>query len=472
MALARPMRGMLAGLVVAAGLASAAIARNVDLVTLPPREAVQLTIYNSEDLTLVKEVRSVTFKKGLNRLQFFWAGTLIDPTSVFFRPLEKESEIEVLDTAFPGDRPQVLIWTVESKLEGQVKVEVSYFTSGISWAADYVMITDPNETAMFFDGHVTVTNNSGEDYEGAQVRLVVGVVNLVEKIQHLAQARVSGPEELRRHRRDALREVLESDEICFECAACDTEGGGSGGRARRPPTIVKEGLSEYFVFTVEGEQTVRNGWAQRMVSFKAAAVPFEVLYRYRPHQYGARPVRFFVLANDAEHKLGESPLPDGVIRVFRQNGGGGGLFGFFRRDTRDGLAYYTTQSTKYVPIKEKIELNVGTDGQIVYERSVLDVARSDFIFDHSPPQVVGWNELQKWQEEVRNYRAKPIKMEVRHVIPGHVEFKLEDSPTLFDYHTVEYTVEVKAGRKHRWLSEGLFHLGRHQKQDRVELVKP
>ena len=47
-----------------------------------PRRAdtVQLTIYNSEDLTLVRETRTVTFKKGVNPLQFSWANTLIDPT--------------------------------------------------------------------------------------------------------------------------------------------------------------------------------------------------------------------------------------------------------------------------------------------------------------------------------------------------------------------------------------------------------
>ena len=245
--------------------------------------------------------------------------------------------------------------------------------------------------------------------------------------------------------------------------------GGGGGmlesateriRVRKPPKVVKEGLSEYFVFSVEGTQTVKNGWSQRMVSFKAAEVPFEVLYRYRPHQYGARPVRFFVLANDEEHKLGDSPLPDGVIRVFR-------------RGERDGLAYYTTQSTKYIPIREKIELNVGTDDQIVYERSVLDVGRSNFIFNERPrvPQVVGWDELVKWQEEVRNYRDKAVTIEIRHVLSGHVEFQMEDSPTLFDYHTVEYTVTVPAHETRRWLSEGLFHLGRNAKQDRVELLK-
>ncbi|MCX6686855.1 MAG: hypothetical protein NT112_00475, partial [Methanoregula sp.] len=71
--------------------------------------------------------------------------TLIDPTSAYFRPLQQENQIEVLDTTFPADRPQVLIWNVESKFEGQVQVEVSYFTSGISWNADYVMITDAAE---------------------------------------------------------------------------------------------------------------------------------------------------------------------------------------------------------------------------------------------------------------------------------------------------------------------------------------
>ena len=56
-------------------------ARNVDLSTVPKRDTVQLTIYNSEDLTLVRETRTITFKKGINPLQFSWANTLIDPTA-------------------------------------------------------------------------------------------------------------------------------------------------------------------------------------------------------------------------------------------------------------------------------------------------------------------------------------------------------------------------------------------------------
>jgi hypothetical protein len=36
---------------------------------------------------------------------------------------------------------------------------------------------------------------------------------------------------------------------------------------------------------------------------------------------------------------------------------------------------------------------------------------------------------------------------------------------------VEYVVEMPAREKQKWTSEGLFHLGRNQKQNRVELKK-
>jgi hypothetical protein len=73
-------------------------AENVDLSTVPTRNTVQLTIYNSEDLTLVRETRKVTFKPGANPLQFSWANTLIEPTSVELRFLTSREKLTVLDT--------------------------------------------------------------------------------------------------------------------------------------------------------------------------------------------------------------------------------------------------------------------------------------------------------------------------------------------------------------------------------------
>ena len=113
---------------------------------MPARQGVQLTIYNSEDLTLVRETRKVSFKPGANPLQFSWANTLIDPTSVQLRFLTHPDKLELLDTTFPHDKPQMLYWNVQSELDGEAMVEITYFTSGISWSADYLCIANPAET--------------------------------------------------------------------------------------------------------------------------------------------------------------------------------------------------------------------------------------------------------------------------------------------------------------------------------------
>src|SRR6266850_6237106 len=77
----------------------------VNVVSLPGRDAVQLTIYNSVDLTVVTERRVLAFRKGMNRLEFSWANTLIDPTSVEFKPITHAQEIDILDVSFPPRVP-------------------------------------------------------------------------------------------------------------------------------------------------------------------------------------------------------------------------------------------------------------------------------------------------------------------------------------------------------------------------------
>src|SRR2546422_261557 len=122
-------------LVVAVSVVTTATAR-INVVTLPGRDTVQLTIYNSADLTLVKETRTLTFRKGMNRLEFSWANTLIDPTSVEFRALTHADQVEVLDVSFPPRVTNALEWRINSETAGEVVCAIRYFTSGITWGAD------------------------------------------------------------------------------------------------------------------------------------------------------------------------------------------------------------------------------------------------------------------------------------------------------------------------------------------------
>ena len=80
-------------------LANLATAK-VDLVTLPSRDTTQLTIYNSADLTLVRDSRSLTLKEGDYRLQFSWENTLIDPTSLSIAAKAHADQIEITDLTY------------------------------------------------------------------------------------------------------------------------------------------------------------------------------------------------------------------------------------------------------------------------------------------------------------------------------------------------------------------------------------
>src|ERR1700692_660644 len=92
--------------------APVSLARNVDLSTVPKRNTVQLTIYNSEDLTLVRATPSVTFKSATSPLQFSRATTLMAPTAVQLRFLSQPEKLDVVDTTFPPDKPQMPYWNV------------------------------------------------------------------------------------------------------------------------------------------------------------------------------------------------------------------------------------------------------------------------------------------------------------------------------------------------------------------------
>jgi hypothetical protein len=443
---------------------------NIDLSTVPQRDTVQLTIYNSEDLTLVRETRKVTFKKGINPLQFSWAGTLIDPTSVELRFLSQADKLVVLDTTFPHDKPQMLYWSVNSEFGGEATIQITYFTSGITWSADYVCIADAGERTVGFEGFVRIQNGSGEEYESAQVRLVVGTINLVEKIAQLANIPASQVPNMDADRLRDLRFKAAEDAMALAGGALAPQAATT---SPAPKEIIKEGLSEYFIFTIEGTETIPTGWSKRLRSLEGQPVPLKIQYRYRPAEYGEQLVRMYLLTNNKDSKLGTSPLPDGVVRVFRANG-------------RDGLSYLAQQTIKYVPIGDKIELNLGPDPEVIFELIKLKAFR-DNIWLHTGERVdlrrvedgivvrqgrgsvAGWDDHEVYSQRIRNYTAKEIDVEMRRTLPGHVIFRSQLAPKLHDFQTVEIASRVAAGKRADLLFEVVRKQGTNAKQNNVTL---
>ncbi len=126
-----------------------------------------------------------------------------------------------------------------------------------------------------------MTNNSGEEYEDAQVRLVVGTDQPRGEDRRTcprAPANVDQAcDEAKAHfRGEVLRKAMEMPRR--RCRRAD----GAAASAEKPKEVAKEGLGEYFIYTIEGTETIRNGWSKRMRSLEAAKVPVKIQYRYRP----------------------------------------------------------------------------------------------------------------------------------------------------------------------------------------------
>jgi hypothetical protein len=368
----------------------------IELVVLPRREDVQLTIYNAADLTLVREKRNLTLKRGWNWLQFMWANTLIDPTSLTLEPLEHQGEVQVQQLVFPPRLKDLGRWLIRSETDGQVPFELTYFTSGLSWRAFYMGTLSQDEKTMRLEGYVRVSNNSGEDYEDAQTRLIVGRIHLLDQIAELARRQYpyGSP--------SAVRMFLERN-TAFEDMELQVEQVYNfGGRLAEPlkrKDIQKEGLSEYFLYTIEGTETIPNEWGKRLLSFQTDDIPVAGLCKYDEQRWGDRTIRFLTFANDKEHKLGETPLPDGMVRVYG------------RADEQGHLSYVGGMDVKYIPVGAEIELELGPARLVEIKPVLMDYRTANYSFD-AKGEVDGWDEVRTWKVEIVNARSLPVKVEV------------------------------------------------------------
>ncbi len=378
---------------VLAGIVSA----KVDLVTLPNRDTTQLTIYNSADLTLVRDGRSLTLKEGNNKLQFSWANTLIDPTSLSMLPKAHADKIDIAALTFPPRVQNLGLWDITSEIGGSVPVEISYLTSGLSWRAVYMGTLTEDEKTMRLQGYVRVSNNSGEDYENAQTRLIVGQVHILDQIAELARRQYP-------YGRPGERsyEILyeKSEELKRVPPPMPAKVMAMDNLAMKPKEIKKEGLSEYFLYTIEGTETIPNTWSKRLPSFDTDDIPVVNLYKFEEDRYGPAVIRYLSFKNDDEHKLGETPIPGGMLKVYRTV------------DNAQHLSYEGQSGFKYIPVGEDVELNLGAVSDVIVEPKLMNTETDNYRFDKHG-NVNGWDEILTYRLGLKNTRNLPVKIELK-----------------------------------------------------------
>jgi hypothetical protein len=243
--------------------------------------------------------------------------------------------------------------------------------------------------------------------------------------------------------------------------------------------VIKEGLSEYFLFTIEGREDIKDKEPKRLVALKVAEVPLECFYKLSDRDGGRQFTKFYRFKNlklrdekgqekklSAMENLGLSPLPNGMVRLFSE---------YQNRD----LAYVGGTETKYVPIADRVEVNVGTDKDITVRRRLKDQQIANVVARQSKKRLddtfvlyydlIDYDQTMFYEEEIVSGKPVEAKTEVErrfednvvvwgggdppkdwtsnaagayvdlHKVPGRVE--------RVDQNHVKYFLDLKPGKK-------------------------
>ncbi len=144
------------------------------------------------------------------------------------------------------DRPTLVV-KLASQQAGDVPVDLSYLTRGLSWAADYVAELSPDEKTLNLNGWVTLTNMSGIAYNNAKLQLVAGEVNQYQPQPPMPMAEMMAAAGM------AVRRQKMSSEAAFEYHLYSLD---------RPTTLKENQTKQVALLAAEsgaGREEIRAG---------------------------------------------------------------------------------------------------------------------------------------------------------------------------------------------------------------------
>ncbi len=147
--------------VILCGFAPPSLA-GVKLITLPPRQRVELQLDNPH-VTLVEEERLVPLTAGLNEVVFAWANASIDKNSIQLRCLTDPDQIRILSVSYPPNE-NALIWQVASPRAVSARMRISYIIDRLDKSFAYRAVASHDETTLTLRQYIQLHNNANEEF--------------------------------------------------------------------------------------------------------------------------------------------------------------------------------------------------------------------------------------------------------------------------------------------------------------------
>ncbi len=306
-----------------------------------------------------------------------------------------------------------LDWVIEAEKPGKTQAEFSYVTGGLSWDADYNVVSAENSDVLSLVGWVTMTNQCGKTFENAKIKLMAGDVSKIQPPGLHMYAQV------------------------FAAAGV---GGGVGG-----PPVTEKPFEEYHLYELHRPSTLHDQETKQVEFVRAEGIQSKRIYVYdgvkinqsqyqgwnwasirQDRDYGTESsskvwaMREFV--NSQANHLG-MPLPGGRLRFYAQD--------------KDGSLEFTGENViQHTPRDETVRVRTGSAFDLVGERR-----RTNYRIDTN----TNWMS-ETFEIKLRNHKKVPVEVRVvEHLYRGagwEITEKSYDFQKL-DSQTVEFRVPVQ-----------------------------
>lgn len=306
-----------------------------------------------------------------------------------------------------------LVWKFQSPKPIKSQAKLAYITSGLSWQASYNIIAPEKGDALEITGWITMSNQSGRDFESAKIKLLAGDVNKIATPSRLNFARMAVP-----------------------------------AMAMDAPAVTEKAFDEFHLYTLERPATLLDQETKQVEFVRAAGVASETIYTYDGAELerwqGVDPLfrrtnaEFGTQAstkvsvtrefrNTAKNNLG-IPLPQGRIR-------------FYRADS-DSLEFTGENELDHTPAEELVKIHTGDAFDLIGERK-----RTDFRVD-----TANNSSSETFEITLRNRKKDPVTIRVIEHLYRASNWKIATRSDLFtkkDASQIQFLIPVKPNEERK-----------------------
>ena len=358
-----------------------------------------LTIY-SGNLALVRMEVERALREGAHTVRIDGLPSNIDPSSLIVLNrgvtlLGVHGQRSYQDASTGPGTSLDLDLEVGRRVE---RLELAFLTGGLSWAADYSLIVEPDDASAKLDGYATVMNGSGTSYEAAEVQLLAGTIS-----------------------RSGIAGGWEADDLRMARALQEAAA----------PGVQEAAFGDYHLYTISAPLNLRAGERRRIRLLGAPSVKttkeyvfsHSVNYRQPYREPLARPVAtYYRVERPRASEFGAVPLPAGQVRIYQ-------------RDQAGRVQLLGIAGIPNTPAGEELRLGTGLAFDIVGTRTQTDYKRpSGNVYESA------------WKVELRNASERDATVQVIERLSGEWEIvESTQGAEKLSAGAVRFRVDVPAG---------------------------